>query len=559
MKTRDILTLVLLTLLLVPIGGCGGGSSVEPEPAPDNGGQGGTPTEEEIITPAAGTTVYGVVTSDGVPLEGVRVSDGFLFARTDEKGIYQLASAKKHGYVFVILPSGHMPELKGNIPQFFVQLKEAASKCERADFALHSDPGQENSRILFLGDMQLARRSDDLGQFRHFTNEIATYIREHSAKNLYAITLGDMSWDSHWISGNYNLTNYLTDMARCGALPVFHAMGNHDHELEAEGDFKTAVKFKQIIGPTYYSLNIGSVHYVILDNIECTNDGTAQKASYNDNLVSEQLNWLRSDLAPLTADVPVVVVMHAPLYKESGKNSLDNASDVIAVLKRFDYVLLQTGHTHIMYNVDRLSSDHIMEQNSGSICATWWYTGYDVPWLHIGRDGSPGGYRVCDISGRDIKWYFKGIERPADFQFRSYDRNEILITADKYVPNANATYREEFTQTLGEYASANNDNWIYLNIWDWDPSWTVEMTENGNKLDVTRFDGYDPLHIIAYNAQRANINKSLSFPTKQTGHLFKARASSPSSTVEIIVTDRFGRVYTESMTRPKPFTLEEYM
>ena len=34
--------------------------------------------------------------------------------------------------------------------------------------------------------------------------------------------------------------------------------------------------------------------------------------------------------------------------------------------------------------------------------------------------------------------------------------------------------------------------------------------------------------------------------------MFKATASSATSTVEIRVTDRFGNVYTESMAAPKP-------
>lgn len=55
------------------------------------------------------------------------------------------------------------------------------------------------------------------------------------------------------------------------------------------------------------------------------------------------------------------------------------------------------------------------------------------------------------------------------------------------------------------------------------------------------------------------MNKSLSFPSKSTRHLFKAKAKSPDSTVEVIVTDRFGRTYREEMKRPKPFTIEEYL
>ena len=45
-----------------------------------------------------------------------------------------------------------------------------------------------------------------------------------------------------------------------------------------------------------------------------------------------------------------------------------------------------------------------------------------------------------------------------------------------------------------------------------------------------------------------------SFVTDPTTHLFKAVASSPTSTLEIKVTDVYGNVYTETMQRPKEFT-----
>ena len=564
MKLRFLIP-ELCCVLALCLCSCGGKEKEQQkptgEPTETPGGTtdpGGPENPVDAIEPGEGVTVYGVVSADGQPLPGVRVSDGFIFTATDAKGVYRLSSAKKHGYVFVILPTGYMPVCKNNVfPQFFATLSKAATECERADFALHSAGNQKKFRMLVFGDMQLADRSDDLGQFRHFTGEIASSYPTDDGIQTYALTLGDMSWDSHW--GKYDLNRYVTDIKRIGSMPVFHAMGNHDHDLACEGDFLSAVVYKKVIGPTYYSFNIGGVHFVMLDDIECTNDGTGEKATYNDNLVDEQIAWLREDLAPLSKNTPLVVVLHAPLYKDSGSYSLDNAKTLEPMLSPFAEVLIQSGHTHIMYNVDKTSDKHIFEQNSGSVCGTWWYTGYDVPWLHIGRDGSPGGYRVCEFDDGSVKWYFKGIERAADFQFRSYDRNQIHITAEKYTPAASDEYKQIFTESVGEYGNASSDNWVYINVWDWDPGWKVEVFEGSKSLKVTKFEGFDPLHVIAYNAKRASLGKKLDFATKNTKHLFKAQASSASSTLVIKVTDRFGREYTETMQRPKPFTLEQYM
>ena len=556
MKLRILIPLLACALAFCS---CGGGEKVVPEGdtpgdiVPDN-----PPAQTEEIDPGEGTTVYGVVSADGQPLAGVRVSDGVLFARTDSEGVYRLKSAKKHGYVFVILPTGYMPACRNNVfPQFFATLSGGARECERADFPLLADGDQKKFRMLVFGDMQIADRSDDIAQFRHFTAEIARDYPSSDGIPTFALTLGDMSWDSHW--SKYDLNNYVTDIKRIGKMPVFHAIGNHDHDLAKAGDFDSVVPYKKIIGPTYYSFNIGGVHFVMLDDIECTNDGTGVKATYNDVLVDEQMDWLREDLSAVSKSTPLVVVLHAPLYKDSGSYSLDNGKNLEAMLSPYADVLVQSGHTHIMYNVDKTSDKHIMEQNSGAVCGTWWYTGYDVPWLHIGRDGSPGGYRVCEFDSGKVRWYFKGVERPADFQFRSYDRNQICITAEKYTPGATEEYKQTFTESVGEYGQASSDNWVYINVWDWDPEWKVEVFEGSKSLKVTKFEGFDPLHVIAYNAKRASLGKKLDFATKNTKHLFKAQASSPSSTLVIKVTDRFGREYVETMQRPKPFTLEQYM
>jgi hypothetical protein len=44
------------------------------------------------------------------------------------------------------------------------------------------------------------------------------------------------------------------------------------------------------------------------------------------------------------------------------------------------------------------------------------------------------------------------------------------------------------------------------------------------------------------------------FKEDKTAHMFLVKASAPDTTLEISVTDSFGRTYTEKMVRPKAFT-----
>lgn len=507
---------------------------------------------------AEGTTVYGLVTCDGKPVEGVVVSDGYELDQTDAKGSYQLPSEKRHGYVFMSIPSGYTVKTDKSLPLFHQYLSKPAGEQERVDFVLVEDPGQDNHTIIVMGDIHLAKRTDDINQFQHFVTDLNKYMASNSSKKFYGLTLGDMSWDQYWIPNGYDLTNYLKDIAGLNGLTVFNTIGNHDHEQDAAGDFNTVAIYKKIIGPTYYSFNIGKVHYVVLDDIECTNSGAGDR-SYNTKIVDEQIEWLRKDLQFVSSETPVVLAMHSPVYNESGVNRLANSGKVIEVLSGRK-VHIMTGHTHIMYNVDNLGESDTghYEHNSGAVCATWWWSGYEVPGIHISTDGTPGGYRVFDVEGTEFEWVYKGTGKDESYQFRTYDRNEIHMTIDTYVPEANADNAEKFIKTAKDYTSVSSANEVLINIWDYDPDWTVEVQENGQPLEVTKVTMCDPLHLAVYSARRLNKNKAATFLTGATSHMFKVTASSATSTLNIKVTDRFGNIYTEDMARPKAFDFDNY-
>ena len=518
---------------------------------------------DEEVQPAEGSTVYGKVSCEGTGLSGVVVSDGVEVVKTDSKGVYQLKSKKYHGYVFVSTPSGYEPLTNGILPKFHAMLKSNASTAERVDFQLKKADGQDNHRMLLLGDIHLAKRTDDQKQFAEFVKDVNATVSVTSGK-VYALTLGDMTWDLYWIVNNYSYKEYLADASAIKGLTVYHTIGNHDHSMYYMGDFDTVKDFKENLGPTYYSFNVGKVHYVVLDDVECTNKTatTDEKGNacytreYNGRVVADELAWLKKDLASVPNGTPLVVTMHIPLYNAKGSATLKDASALENVLKTYPQVHLVTAHTHTVYNTDKLSDLHLYEHNAGSVCGTWWWSAKETPGVHIGQDGSPGGYTVMDVTETDFKWQYKATGKGTDYQFVTYDRNQIHLTGDKYVPNSNGTYK--FEPSI--WGSASSANEVYVNVWNWDPSWTVEVTENGTPLTVSRLVSgeKDPLHLIAYTAKRVNKNSKPTFETDKNYHLFKVTASGPSTTLDIKVTDRFGNVYTETMTRPKPFTTDQY-
>lgn len=511
---------------------------------------------EGDIPDKAGMNVKGIVHCGGEPVPGVVVSDGVQVTETDANGCWWLSSDKTYGLVFISTPEGYVCNCSGVLPGYFQYLKQPVNVVERLDFELNATPDQTNHRLLVLGDMHLANRSNrDLQQFGEFVADINEVVASTSVP-VYGLTLGDMTFDSFWYTNLYFFEDYLRDAAMIKNLPIYHTIGNHDHELGKRGaypagEFATTVKYRNSLGPTWYSFNIGRVHYVVLDDIYSTNPGDGT-FSYENTVSQEQIEWLKKDLSYVDRTKTIVVASHAQFHGKDGSVSLKNYREVMDCLDGFSRVHIFTGHTHLVYNVE---DEKMFEHNAGAVCATWWWTGYHSD-IHIAQDGAPGGYTIVDFTGGEPQWQFKGTGHPVGFQFRCYDGNSIQINSGIYCKDESSANRSKFDSYASQWKDKSSDNYVYINVWNWDPEWTVEVTEEGaGSLDVTQVTLKDPLHLIAYTAP------SISQPTFATSdnlHFFRVQASKPNSTLDIKVTDRFGNVYTERMERPRPFSLAQY-
>lgn len=529
--------------------------------------------EDIDFKPDAGTTVYGIVSSAGVGVENVVVSDGAEVTVTNEKGIYQLKSAKKWGYVFISVPSGYEVPSVGVLPQFHRALKNSADVVERADFKLEKVDGQDSYKIFMLGDMHLANRTGDLGQFAQFTSDLTDYMTRHKGEKMYALTLGDMTWDLYWYSNSYYFPQYLNTInSQIKNLQIFHTMGNHDNDFQTRSDYDAAVKYVDQICPTYYSFNIGKVHYVVMDDIDCSSYDGSTSRNYVTSLSAEQLDWLAKDLSHVDKTTPVVVAMHAQVfYPTTSGFKIDH--DPVNTQRLFDIldgytVRFVTGHTHKLFNVTPdapiVDGHNFREYNSGSVCASWWWSGNLTPGIHIGTDGTPGGYGIWDVTGTDFQCLYKSTGWPEEYQFRSYDLNNVHFSmAD--VPlmpsDISASVKNAYMQYVNAYPQ-NNDNEVLINIWNWNSDWTLSVVdENRKTLPYTEVWAYDPLHIAALSVKRFNnagLKSTPSFITDKFTHFFKVKADDADTDLVITVKDEFGNEWTENMQRPKAFSTDAY-
>ena len=529
--------------------------------------------EDIDFKPDAGTTVYGIVSSAGVGVENVVVSDGAEVTVTNEKGIYQLKSAKKWGYVFISVPSGYEVPSVGVLPQFHRALKNSADVVERADFKLEKVDGQDSYKIFMLGDMHLANRTGDLGQFAQFTSDLTDYMTRHKGEKMYALTLGDMTWDLYWYSNSYYFPQYLNTVnSQIKNLQIFHTMGNHDNDFQTRSDYDAAVKYVDQICPTYYSFNIGKVHYVVMDDIDCSSYDGSTSRNYVKSLSAEQLDWLAKDLSYVAKTTPVVVAMHAQVfYPTTSGFKIDH--DPVNTLRLFDIldgytVRFVTGHTHKLFNVTPdapiVDGHNFREYNSGSVCASWWWSGNLTPGIHIGTDGTPGGYGIWDVTGTDFQCLYKSTGWPEEYQFRSYDLNNVhfpMADVPLMPSDISASVKNAYMQYVNAYPQ-NNDNEVLINIWNWNSDWTLSVVdENRKTLPYTEVWAYDPLHIAALSVKRFNnagLKSTPSFITDKFTHFFKVKADDADTDLVITVKDEFGNEWTENMQRPKAFSTDAY-
>ena len=522
-----------------------------------------------VVEPGEGVNIYGIVTCDGEGVKDVLVSDGEEIVKTDENGIYQLKSNKNWMYVFVIIPSGYEVPTQGVLPQLSATLTQAVDMPERRDFELIKSDN-ENFTMFVLGDMHLANRNGDLGQFTGVANTLNNSISKAPGKR-YCLTLGDMTWDVYWYSNSYTFPEYLNTVnTSFKDITFFHTMGNHDNDMNSVGDYNKAFRYTRDIAPTFYSFNIGKVHFIVLDNIDynnvgANNDGTGTdyRSQYVLDYTAEQMSWLKKDLSFVDKSTPVIITSHAPVSRPNGATSFDNnymkgansageanMSAFISALSDYNVHFL-SGHTHNLFH--RTHNAKFSEHNEGAVCASWWWSGKVTPGLHLAQDGTPGGYAVWEFTGKDFKFSYQSAGHDENYQFRAYDMNEVKKVVTSDAGGGNAKF-DDYYKTVAAFPA----NVILVNVWDYDNDWTVSITEDGKELSVAKTYTYDPAHIMALTAPRCKATASPNFLTAKWPHLFRATASSATSTIVVKVTDRNGKTFTETMTRPKVFTLNDY-
>ncbi|HWE61268.1 MAG TPA: metallophosphoesterase [Chloroflexota bacterium] len=126
---------------------------------------------------------------------------------------------------------------------------------------------------------------------------------------------------------------------------TFNVPGEHDVFVD-HGKRYLQTFGKGAKGAGYYSFDYNGVHFLALANVQ---QAEGQGGLTGLGLLGPaQLDFVKKDLAPLSADTPLVIFSHVPLlavYPKWGWGTVDS-TQVLALVKRFSSVTALNGHIH---------------------------------------------------------------------------------------------------------------------------------------------------------------------------------------------------------------------
>lgn len=526
MKIRQFSICLLILAALAscskenPSSGAGGGGEKEPEEKPSE------------ITPDKGMTLYGLVSdTDGKPVEGVVVSDAYTCVKTDSRGVYQMKRARDAKFVFISMPSGYECATQkdfGNMPLFYQNCKSltgTASSVYRADFSLSKRKHQDNRfTLVAIGDPQPDYDSD-VERFRSETvADINREIERLSGSETVAVALGDIIGIDENHSGK-RLTKMKKVLGEIN-VPTYHVIGNHDKDkLSPDG-----LTFSNIMGPLYYSFNVGMVHFVILDDLRFSGN-----TDYTLGFTKEQYDWLAQDLSFVPKNHKVVLCFHAPMYDNFARYSY--ATQVFDLVKAYKEPIIMAAHTHnYKYSKNKLG---MREYILSTACGYFWRANHAT-------DGTPNGYYVFTFDGTEIKdMYFKGTDWDKSHQMRIYR------ASDSYAISGGGRY------SFSDDGFGKDE--IAVNVFSGGPDWNVSVYEDGVLTGTATYleNQYDRWMCGLYINHAYKCNK-LEDITKAK-HIYRYKIKNPNTRqIKVEARDPFGNVFTEtSVVGTNDFSLAE--
>ena len=544
-------------------------------------------TEVEIVDWNFGqnATIKGKITCDGKPVKGVVVSDGFICTKTNANGEYGLESALTNvKFVMYSIPSGYTaPTNSYGLPIFFKRLSALTKKngVYTANFTLNEITNDPDRYTLLVGADPQPRKKDasfDLNAYHSldccddFYLDLKNKAADITDRNVYGLMLGDL------VHENMDLyDNYIAGLSTLG-FPMFNVLGNHDNDPDSKTDVAGRHVFEEKIGPTYYSFNIGKLHYVVLDNLIMNLEDGKLTGYEKQGLTDEIWQWLQNDLSYVDTSTTLMIAAHSPMTRlktGGGRNDKVAAhfTDYTTLFAKYDKVHIWSGHTHKTFNYCYSSShalasieEHTVARATGELWTNEYLSG-----------GTPRGYVVVEVDGNNVSWKFKPtIYQKGSYVSTSYTSKKPGYTHRDWDYNSNgvakmrsngATLSESYQMKVyapGTYnesfadmsAGVAKNDYIYVNVFLWDTKWENPKF-NGTEMEHVAHDTAYALDEFAIRKHYCTYGYTLKdsssyvydYDKNDYLHtLFRIKAPSSTGSGAVTVKDRFGNTYSSTIS-----------
>lgn len=368
------------------------------------------------------SNVSGYVAGAGRGLAGVAVSNGRDVVRTTDDGAFSLPVAGP--FVFISIPGGWWAE------RWYLPAAEALARP--VVFSLSPWPADRH-RCCYLTDPHPDARPER--SWPAFEASLAE--AEDSDLPTVVVHGGD-------VGGPEELDRFAARLRRA-RHPQRVAVGNHDLEPSADRPFAA---YETRFGPTWYSFEVGRVHYVVLNGLRAKPD-LGGYTNCIGGFSDDERAWLAADLAAC-GDRPVVVFTHIPLHStycaRRGTTIADapwwvhpEGEEIGELLSRHGVRLVLQGHLH---ENERLLRDGVEYASTVSLCGRWWQA--ETP-PERGCGGEPRGYRVIDADGDRLDHrYVSSAESRTDavaeiMANRLGDKLEVWVNVHDAAPDTQVT------------------------------------------------------------------------------------------------------------------------
>ncbi len=354
-------------------------------------------------------------------LPDVRVSNGRLITTTGKDGTYQLP-IRDGDIVFVIKPSQWASPVDAHNRRLFYyaykpsgspKLKFAGNKPtgplpDSIDFPLTqvSEPSQFDAII--LGDTQ-TRNVKEVG---YLSRDVVSELID--TKAAFTAILGDIVFDDLSI-----FDDIIPVMGQIGN-PQYYVKGNHDTNYDGYENSKYINEtFERQFGPSYYSYDVGKVHFLVIDNAMFS---TVDVRSYTGKISAVQLQFIKNDMALVPRDQLVVLMSHIPIPRMEN----ENRAKLYGLLSGHSNLLAMAAHTHTQ-SIWQVGKGEGWDQPQpfynvvlGTSCGNWWGGEADETGIPnaMMADGTPNGYAIVSFDGNRFSIRYKAARRPADYQMQ---------------------------------------------------------------------------------------------------------------------------------------------